>query len=158
MIISLIAAMAENRIIGKDGAIPWHIPEDLKRFRELTWGHKIIVGRKTFESIGRPLPGRTTIILTRQLEYRAEGCMVVHDLAAALAACGSADEVFVCGGAEVYREAMPVADRIYLTVVHGSFPGDTLFPEVPDYFVEESRRQLSSSVPCEIFVLVRVKV
>lgn len=136
MIISLIAAVSGNRVIGREGRIPWDLPADLQRFKSLTMGHPLIMGRKTFESIGRPLPGRETIILTRQLGYRAAGCTVAHDLPAALSACGDALEVFVCGGEEVYRQALAVADRIYLTVVQREVAGDALFPEIPaDRFV-----------------------
>ncbi len=136
MIISLIAAISSNRVIGREGRIPWDVPADRQRFKALTMGHPLIMGRKTFESIGRPLPGRQTIILTREGGYRAAGCKVAHDLPAALAACGDAMEVFICGGEEVYRQALAVADRIYLTVIPREVVGDVYFPEIPaDRFI-----------------------
>lgn len=127
--LSLIVAMARNRVIGANGTIPWHLPADLRRFRDLTWGHPLIMGRKTFESIGRPLPGRTSVVVTRQRGYRAPGALVVHSLEQALAACRGAEEVFVIGGAELYAQALPLADRLYLTVVQAEIPGDTVMPE-----------------------------
>ncbi|KAF0218882.1 MAG: dihydrofolate [Geobacteraceae bacterium] len=147
MRISLIAAMSENRVIGRCGAIPWDVPADRKRFRELTTGHTLIMGRKTFESIGRPLPGRTTIILTRQGGYRACGCLVAHDLRSALLMAGDADEVFVCGGGEVYREVLPLAERVYVTIVHGEFEGDAFFPAIPDAFIEVERKEVEAPLP-----------
>ena len=130
MIVSLIAAMDRRRGIGKDNQLPWRLPADLKRFRELTTGHHIITGRKTFESIGKPLPGRTTIIITRNQDYSAEGCFVVHSLADALALAGSRgeQEVFVIGGAEIYAQALPQADRLYLTLVDVEVEANAFFP------------------------------
>ncbi len=110
-------------------------------------GHPVIMGRRTFESIGRALPGRRMIIITNQPGYRASGCLVVHDLAAALAACSTADEAFICGGEEVYRAALAVADRIQLTVVHRDFEGDVRFPEIPAAFVEVAREEIARPVP-----------
>jgi len=127
MTITLIAAMAENRVIGRNGAMPWHLPDDLARFRAITMGHPVIMGRKTFASIGRPLQGRLNIVLTRQVGYAPEGVVVARNLPDALAMAGAADEVFICGGGEVYREALLLADRVLLTVVQGDFPGDTIF-------------------------------
>ncbi len=143
MIISLIAAMAENRVIGRENTVPWDLPADLKRFRATTMGHPVIMGRKTFESIGGPLPGRKTVILTRSRDYRAEGSMVVHSLRDALDACAGSSEVFICGGGEVYREALSLASRIYLTVIHLEVDGDTLFPEIPDDFTEVEREEIA---------------
>ena len=134
MIISLIAAMSENRVIGAGNRIPWSIPSDLKRFNEITMGHPVIFGRKTFESIGRPLQGRKNIILTEQRNYRIEGASVVHSLADALNLCSNEEEVFICGGGPLYQETISRADRIYLTVVHHVFEGDTFFPEIPAEF------------------------
>ena len=127
--ISIIVAMAKNRVIGANGAIPWHLPEELKRFKHLTLGHHLIMGRRTWESIGRPLPGRTSVVVTRQRGYRAPGAKVVHSLDEALAACGADDEVFVIGGAELYAQALPRAARLYLTTVEADVPGDTRMPE-----------------------------
>lgn len=156
MIISIIAAMADNRVIGRDNAIPWDIPADMRRFRSLTMGHAMIMGRKTYESIGGPLPGRKTVILTRRRDYRAEGCVVVHGLRQALAQCAGEDEVFICGGGEVYREAMPLAARIYLTVVHRDVAGDTLFPEIPADFVEVVREEpAAAAIPCTFILYER---
>src|SRR6185503_18595276 len=105
--------MARNRVIGANGAIPWHLPNELKLFKNLTMGHHMIMGRKTYESIGRLLPGRTTVIVTRQRGYRVAGAIVAHTLEEAIAACGDDDEIFVIGGAEIFRAALPLADRIY---------------------------------------------
>jgi dihydrofolate reductase len=146
MIISVIAAMAENRVTGRDNAIPWDLPADRKRFRALTLGHPVIMGRKTFESLTGPLPGRNNIIITRQKDYRPRGCSVAHDLAAALALAGEADEVFICGGGEIYREALPIADRIYLTIIHRTYAGDSHFPEIPGRFVEVERQTVTDDV------------
>lgn len=120
--------MARNRIIGAKGAIPWHLPEELKRFKRLTLGHHIIMGRKTWESIGRPLPGRTTVIVSRQRGYDAPGATVVHSLDEAIAAGGDDSEIFVIGGAELYAQALPRAHRLYLTTVDAEIPGDTAMP------------------------------
>jgi dihydrofolate reductase len=128
--LSVIVAMARNRVIGADGAIPWHLPEELKRFKRLTLGHHIIMGRKTWESIGRLLPGRTTVIVTRQRGYRVPGAKLAHSLDEAIAACGADDEIFVIGGAELYAQALGRAGRLYLTTVNAEVPGDTLMPEV----------------------------
>ena len=128
--ISLIAAMARNRVIGADGRIPWHLPEELKRFKHLTLGHHLIMGRKTWESVGRALPGRTSVIVTRQRGYRAPGAKVVHSLDEAIAACGSDDEIFVIGGAELYSQSLPLAGRLYLTTVDAEVAGDTFMPEI----------------------------
>ena len=147
MIISLIAAMAENRVIGRNNTIPWDLPADRKRFRALTLGHPVIMGRKTFESLAGPLPGRKNIVITRQMDYRAEGCFIAHDLASAVAMAGEADELFICGGGEIYRQALPIADRIYLTIIHSQFDGDTRFPEIPEQFVEVGRETVEDAVP-----------
>jgi len=131
MIVAIIAAMSSNRVIGRQGTIPWHIPEDLRRFRELTTGHALIMGRKTYESIGRPLPGRKTIIVTRQPAYAAAGCLTAASLDGALRLAEPSAEAFICGGAELYRQALPFAARIYLTVINEAVAGDATFPEIP---------------------------
>ncbi len=131
MLISIIAAMAENRVIGRNGALPWSISEDLQRFKHLTMGRTLVMGRRTFESIGRPLPGRRTIVVSRNPDYSAAGCRVVTSLAAALQLASAEQEVFICGGAELYAQALPLSGRIYLTEVDISVAGDTLFPEFP---------------------------
>ena len=131
MIISIIAAMDRKRGIGVDNKLPWRLSADLKRFRELTMGHHIIVGRKTFESIGRPLPGRRMIVVTRDVNYKAEGCDVVHSVedAIKLAREGGESEVFICGGAEIYAQTIEIVDRMYLTFVDAEVAADTFFPE-----------------------------
>jgi dihydrofolate reductase len=134
--ISLIVAVARNGVIGKDGKLPWHLPEDLKRFKALTMGHHIIMGRRTWESIGRPLPGRKSVVVTRQRDYSAPGATVVHSLAEAVAACAGDDEAFVIGGEEIYREALASADRIYLTEVLAEYAGDARFPRLDGDWLE----------------------
>jgi dihydrofolate reductase len=131
VIVSLLVAMDERRGIGKAGGLPWRLSTDLKRFRELTMGHHIIVGRKTFDSIGRPLPGRQTIIVTRNAGFNPEGCFIARsvDDAIQLARARGESEVFICGGAEIYAQAISAADRIYLTLVHADADADTFFPE-----------------------------
>jgi dihydrofolate reductase len=131
MTISIVAAMAENNVIGKDNKLIWHMPADLKHFKELTSGHHIVMGRKTWESIGqKPLPNRTSIVITRDKNYKAEGALVVDSLEKALDAVKNDDEVFVVGGGEIYKEAMSKADKLYITRIHHKFEGDTFFPEI----------------------------
>ncbi len=140
MIISLIVAVDENGGIGKNNRLPWHLPSDLKRFKKLTMGHHLIMGRKTFETIGRALPGRATIILTRQEKFQAQGCAVVHSLSEALhlAQDDHETEVFVIGGGEIFHQAFGLAERIYLTRVHGDFNADVFFPEIePEEWLEK---------------------
>nr|AIA12510.1 Dihydrofolate reductase [uncultured bacterium] len=131
MIISFLVAMDEKRGIGKAGGLPWRLSSDLKRFRELTMGHHIIVGRKTFESIGKPLPGRQMIIVTRNESISFEGCFIAHSVsdAISLARERGESELFVCGGAEIYAQMLGAADRMYLTLVHADCDADTFFPE-----------------------------
>ena len=155
MIISLIAAMAENRVIGRKNKLPWDLPSDRGRFHAITRGHPVILGRKTFESIGGPLSLRPNIVLTRNKEYRAEGAVIVHDLQAAFAACAGAGEVFVCGGEEVFRETISLADRIYLTIIHEEFVGDAFFPEVPAYFREVERTEVVDVMPYSLVLYER---
>ncbi|HEX6003209.1 MAG TPA: dihydrofolate reductase [Burkholderiales bacterium] len=128
--LSLIVAMARNGVIGAAGRIPWHLPSELKLFKELTLGHHLIMGRKTHDSIGRLLPGRTTVIVTRQPGYRVPGALIAHSIEEAIRACGADPEIFVIGGAELYRAAMPAADRIYLTTVDAEPAGDTFMPAI----------------------------
>jgi dihydrofolate reductase len=127
-LISLIVAMARNRVIGADNKIPWHLSNELKLFKSLTMGHHIIMGRRTYESIGRLLPGRTTVIVTRRRDYEVPGAIVVHSVDEALEAAKGDAEIFVIGGAELFRETLPIADRIYLTVVDAEPEGDTFMP------------------------------
>lgn len=128
-LVSLIAAVARDGTIGANNSIPWRIRGEQKYFRAVTTSHPIIMGRKTHESIGRPLPDRRNIVVTRNPGYRAEGCEVFTSLERALAACQGVDEVFVIGGGELYRESLPIADRLYLTEIHADFAGDTHFPD-----------------------------
>ncbi|MEQ8408895.1 MAG: dihydrofolate reductase [Gammaproteobacteria bacterium] len=133
--ISLIWAMSENRVIGRNNSLPWHLPEDLKYFKRTTMGCSIIMGRKTWESIGRLLPGRTNIIVTRNTDYEVEGARVVESVEAAIKLAESiayidgSDEAFVIGGAEIYKHALPLADRLHITRVHAEVDGDTYFAE-----------------------------
>ena len=122
--------MGKNRIIGANGAIPWRLPNELQLFKRLTMGHHIIMGRKTWESIGRLLPGRTMVIVTRQRDYSVPGAIIAHTLADAITRCTNDDEIFVIGGAELFREALLTADRLYLTVVDATPEGDTVMPEI----------------------------
>ena len=130
MRLSLIVAMSQNGVIGRAGQLPWHLSADLKRFKRLTMGHHMVMGRKTYQSIGRPLPGRTSIVLTRDLSYRAPEVIVAHSLDDALRLAGEDGEVFVIGGAAIYRMAMPRADRMYVTHIHAAVEGDAVFPPV----------------------------
>lgn len=139
--ISLIAAMAENRVIGANNALPWRLPADLKHFRRLTSGHHIIMGRRNYESIGKPLPDRTNIVVTRNTDYRAPGCLVRNSIEEALAAVRNDSEVFIIGGAEIYRQVLDRADRLYLTLIHASIEGDTYFPEFNGHQWQEISRE-----------------
>jgi dihydrofolate reductase len=128
--LSLIAAIAKNNVIGANNALPWHLPEDLKRFRALTTGHHIIMGRKTYESINRLLPGRTTVIVTRDVNYKVPGALIANSLEQAISLCGQDEEVFLIGGAELYRGGLAVADKLYITEIDGEYKGDAFFPEL----------------------------
>jgi dihydrofolate reductase len=128
-LVSLIVAMAQNGVIGRDNALPWRLPEDLKRFKAFTLGKTILMGRKTYESIGRPLPGRANLVLTRDRDWMAAGVIVVHSVEQALMQAGPGKELVAIGGAEIYRLVLPFARRIYLTHVHADVPGDTFFPD-----------------------------
>ncbi len=130
MVVSFVVAMSRDRVIGRGGRLPWRLPRDLKHFRALTWGKPIVMGRKTHESLGRPLPGRTNIILTRQPGFTASGCVVVGTIGEALdqARATGADEVMVVGGGEVYRDFLPLCSKVHLTLVEGDFEGDAFFP------------------------------
>ncbi|EIJ78565.1 Dihydrofolate reductase [Bacillus methanolicus PB1] len=129
--ISLIWAMDENRVIGKDNKLPWHLPEDLKFFKRVTMGHPIAMGRKTHDSIGRNLPGRENIVITRQKDFQCDGCTVLHSVQELVDyAAEKNEEVFVIGGAEIFKQILPFADRLYLTQIRNKFKGDTFFPEL----------------------------
>lgn len=144
MKISIVVAMAANRVIGRDNQLPWHLPADLKHFKQTTMGKPILMGRKTWESIGRPLPGRTNIVITRDENYDAPGCVVVHSIEAALQTAAEQDEVMIIGGAEFYCQVLPRTDRIYLTRINEDFEGDTLFPEL-----NSSEWQLVEQTDCD---------
>jgi len=157
MVISIIAAMDENRVIGRGNRLPWHLPVDLKRFRRLTLGHPVIIGRKTYESIGRPLDGRKNIVVTRQTLYPAKGCVVVHNLCSAFAACEDAGEVFVLGGESLFRDVLPLADKLYLTVVRTRVEGDVTFPAIPDELELVSQEEAHDAFPLEFRLYERRK-
>ncbi len=140
-LVALLAAVADNGVIGRDDRLPWHLPDDLKRFKALTMGKPILMGRRTFDSIGKPLPGRTNLVLTRSLEWSTPGAVVVHSLDEAVARAGAAAELVVIGGAEVYRLTLPRARRIYLTRVHSRVEGDTLFPALDESEWREVARE-----------------
>lgn len=128
--IIMIAAVAENNALGKNNDLLWHLPNDFKRFKAVTTGHHIIMGRKTFESFPKPLPNRTHVIITRQKDYKAAGCIVVSSLAEALSVCPANEDVFIIGGGEIYNLALPIADKLDLTKVHHTFEADAYFPEI----------------------------
>ena len=142
MKLSVIAAIASNGVIGRDNSLPWHIPEDLRHFKALTMGHHLIMGRKTYESLGRLLPGRTTVIVSHNQDYRVPGAIVTSSLLQAVEACGGDEEVFIVGGAQLYREALPLADKLYLTLVDAEFSGDVFFPPY-----DQAQWQETSRVP-----------
>ena len=139
MIVTIVVAIAENHAIGKDNKLLWHLPKDLKHFKEITSGGTVIMGRKTYDSVGKPLPNRRNIIITRQ-QIEIAGCEVVNSLQAALDLCRDHKEVFIVGGAEIYKQAMPLTDRIYLTIVHENFEADTYFPEISKDIWKETER------------------
>jgi dihydrofolate reductase len=140
MIVSIVVAISENHAIGKDNKLLWYLPNDLKHFKNITTGHTVIMGRKTYESVGKPLPNRRNIIITRQ-NMTVEGCEVVNSIDAALALCITEDEVFIVGGAEIYKQSLSKTDRIYITIVHKKFEGDTYFPEIEGNIWKETERE-----------------
>jgi len=138
--LAIIVAMSRNRTIGINNTLPWRCPEDLKRFKALTMGHHLIMGRKTFDSIGKPLPGRTTVVVTRDRSLKIDGCTVVHSLHEAIASCARDTHIFVVGGADIYAQAMGLADTLYITEIQQTVEGDAHFPEFnPDEWQEVSR-------------------
>jgi dihydrofolate reductase len=164
LIVSAIVAMAEDGLIGREGKLPWHLPDDLKRFRAITWGKPIVMGRRTFESLGRALPGRTNIVLTRRAGYRAEGGRVATspDEALTVAASTGANEAVIIGGAEVYRQFLPKCDKVYVATVNGQFDGDTYFPagllDSPDWdVVNEETRPADSRNPFGVLYQILVR-
>lgn len=152
MRVSLIAAMAANRVIGQGNRLPWRLPADMRRFKSLTMGHTLVMGRRTYDSVGYPLPGRRTIVVTRQTGWKADGVEAVHSLDEGLQTAErmNGGEVFVAGGGVIFREALPRADRIYLTRIEKDFPGDTLFPELDAAawrIVEQEHHEASDENP-----------
>jgi dihydrofolate reductase len=151
MTVTDVVAISENHVIGKDNQMLWYLPNDLKHFKDITTGHTVIMGRKTFDSVGKPLPKRRNIIITRQAITIA-GCEVVNSIEAALALCAGEQEVFIVGGAEIYKLAMPLTTRIYLTIVHKDFSGDSFFPEInkqewKEVFREDHQPDEKNSLP-----------
>jgi dihydrofolate reductase len=144
-LIALLVAATENGVIGRDNGMPWHLPDDLKHFKALTLAKPVLMGRRTFDSIGRPLPGRTNLVLTRSAGWSMPGVTVVPDLDAAIRAAGCAPELVVAGGAQVYALALPRATRIYLTRIHAVIEGDTRMPEITDSEWHETSRELHPS-------------
>jgi len=140
MTVSIIVAIGENHAIGKNNQLLWHMPNDLKHFKDITSGRTIIMGRKTFDSVGKPLPRRRNIVVTRQ-DITIPGCEVVKSIEDGLALCKDEDEVFIGGGAEIYKLAMHLTDRIYLTIIHKSFDADTFFPEIDKTVWKEVKRE-----------------
>ena len=143
--IGLIVALAANGVIGLNNALPWHLPADLKRFKALTMGHPVVMGRKTHESIGRPLPGRRNLVITRNRGYSAPGCEIVHSLDEAIDACRGAEQVFIIGGAELYRESLPRAHCLEFTEIRAEFEGDASFPEFSLAQWRETGREVHSN-------------
>lgn len=139
--ITIIAAIAKNNALGKDNKLIWNLPEDLKRFKKVTSNHHIIMGRKTFESLGKPLPNRTNIIITRNKKYKAEKCIVVNSLEEAINASVEDDNPYILGGAEIYAQAIKIADKLDLTFVHHKFEADVFFPEIDSTIWKEKSRK-----------------
>ena len=144
MSLSLIVAMAQNRTIGVNNTLPWRCPEDLKHFKTLTMGHHMIMGRKTFDSIGKPLPGRTTVVVTRAKDLKIDGCIVAHSLPEAIAACAGDTEVFIVGGADIYTQSLQLADTLYITEIQQDVDGDAHFPIFDKRAWRETAREVRS--------------
>jgi dihydrofolate reductase len=148
MTIIIIAAMAQNRVIGKGNDIPWRIEGEQALFKKITMGHTVVMGRKTFESIGRPLPGRKNVVISRQSNYRPQGCLVAESFDASLAICRDDEKIFIAGGGQVYKIALQFADEIRLTVIGREIPGDVFFPEFSDKdFHEISTERVAEPEP-----------
>jgi len=146
--IAIIVAMANNRTIGINNTLPWRIPEDLKHFKALTMGHHMIMGRKTFESIGKPLPGRTTVVVSRDRSLKIDGCVVAHSLQEAVAACANDPQIFMVGGADIYAQALGLADKLYITEIQQDVAGDAWFPEFDrSEWLEMSREKHRQETP-----------
>ena len=146
--LAIIVAMAANRTIGINNTLPWRIPEDLRHFKALTMGHHMIMGRKTFDSIGKSLPGRITVVVTRNQELQIDGCVVVHSLEEAIAACASDEKIFIVGGAELYAQALPLTQMLYITEIRMDVAGDAHFPEFDHgEWIEETRERHDQQEP-----------
>ncbi|PPD48966.1 MAG: diacylglycerol kinase [Methylotenera sp.] len=143
--LSIIVAVAHDGVIGVNNTLPWHLPEDLKRFRALTMGHHIIMGRNTYDSLGRLLPGRTTVIVTRNENYKVEGALVAHSLEAAIALCENDEEVFLIGGAELYQAGLKLAHKLYITEIELDVVGDAFFPKLVSTEWQETEREAHTS-------------
>lgn len=141
MTITIIAAIANNNALGKDNQLIWHLSADLKRFKNLTTGHHIIMGRKTFESIGKPLPNRTTIIVTRNKDYKQAGCLIANSLSQAITLVTNDDNPFIIGGAQIYKQAIKIADKLDITYIHHNFEADVFFPEIDLLIWKETSRE-----------------
>lgn len=162
MMRSLVVAVARNGVIGRDNQLPWKLPDDLAYFRKVTMGHPVVMGRRTYESIGRPLAGRRNIVVTRNRDFQAPGCDVVPSLQAAWQAAGDAGEVSIIGGTSIFAETLPIADRIHLTEVDADVPGDTFFPEFDraqwrETEVSRHAADARHAYPFRIVVLDRVR-
>ena len=140
--LSIIVAMAKNRTIGANNTLPWRCPEDLKHFKALTMGHHMIMGRKTFDSIGKPLPGRTTVVVTRDKNLKIEGCLIAHSLPDAIKLCAGDEEAFIVGGADIYRQSLQLADTLYITEIQQNVEGDAHFPEFDRNLWQETARDV----------------
>lgn len=161
VVLSIIVAMARNRTIGFNNTLPWRIPADMKHFKSLTMGHHVIMGRKTYDSIGKPLPGRIMVVLTRNQALKIDGCTMAYSLEEALKACAEDDEIFIIGGAELYARAIQLVDTIYLTEIQQDIEGDAYFPEFDKKLWQESAREkCSQEIPQKLeyhFVIYRRK-
>ena len=153
MMFCLVVAMTREGVIGRGNAMPWHLPDDLKRFKALTMGKPMLMGRKTFDSIGKPLPGRTSLVMTRDARWHADGVVVVQSMDEAIARAGDVPEISVVGGAEIFRLALPDAQRIHLTTIHASIPGDTFFPTLEMSDWRETERTEHPTDPRHAFAM-----
>jgi dihydrofolate reductase len=159
--IALVVAISDNGVIGRSNELPWHLPADLKHFKALTMGHPMIMGRKTYESIGKPLPGRTTIIVTRDPEYKAEGCLIAHSIGAAITEARALDHerISIIGGAQIFEQALLLADTFYLTEVHADVPGDVFFTFDRNAWQETAREDFPAdekhALPFSFVTMVR---
>jgi dihydrofolate reductase len=152
----LIVAMAQNRVIGRNNAIPWHVPEEIHFFKETTMGHAVIMGRKTLNSIGKALPGRLNVVLTRNRDFHFAGCKTVHTFAEAISCCQEQEKVFVIGGRTIYEESMAMADTILLSVLDEEYEGDTFFPAIPETLYHQiSEERMGEEHPFTLLVYKR---